>query len=245
MPDVWGQKRRQKAGALEEILAALRILVADDHEIVRKGVCALLKAHPGWEICAEVSDGREAVTRTRELKPDVVILDLGMPRLNGLEATRQIVHHNQNQRVLVLTITDSEQMIDEVLKAGARGFVLKSDAAKDVVAAVEALHRDRTFFNSRVGDMVLRQFLNGNDKPFKQDSGLNPLTPREREIVQLLAEGMSTKEVAVALNLSVKTAETHRSNLMRKLNLHCLSELVIYAVRNNMVSLPGPVATSA
>jgi len=236
--------RRRKAGAMEETLPALRILVADDHEIVRRGVCTLLKAHPGWEVCAEVSDGREAVAKTKELKPEIVVLDLGMPRLNGLEATRQIVRHNPNQRVLVLTITDSEQMIDEVLKAGARGFVLKSDAAKDVVAAVEALHQDRTFFNSRVGDMVLRQFLNGNEKPLKQDSGLNPLTPREREIVQLLAEGMSTKEVAVALNLSVKTAETHRSNLMRKLNLHCLSELVIYAVRNNMVSLPSPVGSS-
>jgi DNA-binding NarL/FixJ family response regulator len=216
----------------------LRILVADDHEIVRRGVSALLKARPGWEVCAEVADGRQAVAKTKEMRPDIVILDLGMPRLNGLEATRQIVRYNANQRVLILTVTDTEQLINEVLKAGARGFILKSDAAKDVVAAVEALQQDRTFFNSRVGDMVLNQFLRGDERPIRTEATLSPLTPREREIVQLLAEGLSTKEVAVALNLSVKTAETHRSNLMRKLDLHCLSELVLYAVRNNMVAMP-------
>jgi DNA-binding NarL/FixJ family response regulator len=217
-------------------MAGVRILVADDHEVVRRGVCALLQSHPGWEICGEVADGREAVEKVAELRPDVVILDIGMPRLNGLEAARQILKTDPRQRILVLTISDAEQMVQEVLKAGARGFLLKSDAAKEVVSAVDALIHDRTYFNSRVGEMVLTRFLHGG-RPPEGEYGLPTLTPREREVLQLLAEGQTTKEVAATLHLSVKTAETHRSNLMRKLGLHNVSELVMYAVRNNIVSL--------
>jgi len=217
-------------------MAGVRILVADDHEVVRRGVCTLLTSHPGWEICGEVADGREAVEKVAELKPDVVILDIGMPRLNGLDAARQILKADPRQRVLVLTITDAEQVVQEVLKAGARGFLLKSDAAKEVVSAVDALIHDRTYFNSRVGEMVLTRFLHGG-RPPEGEYGLPTLTPREREVLQLLAEGQTTKEVAATLHLSVKTAETHRSNLMRKLGLHNVSELVMYAVRNNIVSL--------
>jgi DNA-binding NarL/FixJ family response regulator len=217
-------------------MAGVRILVADDHEVVRRGVCTLLESHPGWEICCEVGDGREAVEKVAELKPDIVILDIGMPRLNGLEAARQILKTDPRQRVLVLTISDAEQVVQEVLKAGARGFLLKSDAAKEVVSAVDALLHDRTYFNSRVGEMVLTRFLHGG-RPPEGEYGLPTLTPREREVLQLLAEGQTTKEVAATLHLSVKTAETHRSNLMRKLGLHNVSELVMYAVRNNIVSL--------
>jgi DNA-binding NarL/FixJ family response regulator len=217
-------------------MAGVRILVADDHEVVRRGVCTLLESHPGWEICCEVGDGREAVEKVAQLKPDIVILDIGMPRLNGLEAARQILKTDPRQRVLVLTISDAEQVVQEVLKAGARGFLLKSDAAKEVVSAVDALIHDRTYFNSRVGEMVLTRFLHGG-RPPEGEYGLPTLTPREREVLQLLAEGQTTKEVAATLHLSVKTAETHRSNLMRKLGLHNVSELVMYAVRNNIVSL--------
>jgi len=221
-------------------MTALRILVADDHEIVRRGLCAILGSHPGWEVCGEAADGREAVEKTKQLRPDIVILDIGMPSLNGLDATRQILRNDSQQRVLILTITDAEQVIEEVLRAGARGFVLKADAAKDLTMAVEALQQDRTFFNSRAGEMVLNGFLRGGEHVSKK-AILPRLTAREREVVQLLAEGKSTKEVAVMLDLSVKTAETHRSNIMRKLCVHCLSELVLYAVRNRIVQIAEPI----
>jgi DNA-binding NarL/FixJ family response regulator len=224
----------------------LRILVADDHEIVRRGLVSLLKAHPGWEVCAEAQDGRQAVEKAKELKPDVVILDIGMPNLNGLEATRQMLRDNPQSKILILTITDADEIVRAVLDAGARGFVLKSDAVRDLLAAVEALVSNKTFFTSRVAEMVLGGYL-GRNTPPEGEVALPNLTPREREIVQLLAEGMCTKEVASHLNLSVKTAETHRSNIMRKLNLHSVSGLVLYAVRNNMVQVaippPGVVAS--
>ena len=216
-------------------MAAFRILVADDHEVVRKGLVALLQQQPNWEVCGEAADGREAVEKTRELKPDVVILDIGMPSLNGLEATRQILKLNPQAKVLILTLHDSDQVVRDVLNAGARGFLLKSDAARDLVAAVEALKRDKTYFTSKVAAMVLEGYLKAGTGPAPPTVGRNRLTPREREIVQLLAEGKSTKEVAVVLGLSVKTAETHRSNIMRKLQLHSVSDLVLYAVRNNIV----------
>jgi DNA-binding NarL/FixJ family response regulator len=163
-----------------------------------------------------------------------------MPNLNGLEATRQLLRDNSQARVLILTITDADEVVRAVLDAGARGFVLKSDAARDLVAAVEALQSNKTFFTSRVADMVLGGYLGRSRPGADVDVNFPTLTPREREIVQLLAEGKSSKEVAVHLNLSVKTAETHRSNIMRKLNLHSVSGLVLYAVRNNMVQVAIP-----
>jgi DNA-binding NarL/FixJ family response regulator len=212
-----------------------RILVADDHEIVRQGLCTLLRQQPDWEVCGEARDGREAVTQVLALKPDAVILDVAMPNLNGLEATRQILKIDPSIKVLVLTLHDSDQVIQEVLNAGARGFVLKTDAARDLVAAMEALRRDQVFFTSKVAAMVLDGFLHPESQSQDGAPAKNRLTPREREIIQLLAEGKSSKEVAVALGLSVKTAETHRSNIMRKLELHSVSDLVLYAVRNNIV----------
>ena len=215
---------------------AFRILVADDHEVVRRGLCALLGSQPDWEVCGEAADGREAVEKARTLKPDAAILDIGMPLLNGLEATRQIRKADPRVKVLILTLHDSDQVVREVLDAGARGFLLKSDAARDMASAVEALRRDKTYFTSKVAAMVLEGYLKNGSSPTPTIiPGRNRLTPREREIVQLLAEGKSTKEVATTLGLSVKTAETHRSNIMRKLDLHSVSDLVMYAVRNNIV----------
>jgi DNA-binding NarL/FixJ family response regulator len=216
----------------------LRILLADDHEIVRRGLCALLQRHEGWEICGEATDGREVVEKAKELKPDVVILDIGMPNLNGLDATRRLLQHDPNFKVIVLTITDADQVISEALDAGARGFVLKSDAARDLVAAVEALQSRRMFFTPRVNDLLLAGFLEkGHAISRNQPPQLPSLTPREREITQLLAEGKSSKEVAVALNLSTKTVETHRSNIMRKLNLHSIRDLVVYAIKNRIIQI--------
>jgi DNA-binding NarL/FixJ family response regulator len=219
----------------------LRILLADDHEIVRRGLCALLQKHEGWEVCGEASDGREAVEMAKQLKPDVVIVDIGMPYLNGLDTTRQLLQHDPHFKVIVLTITDSDQVIREALDAGARGFVLKSDAARDLVAAVEALQSKRMFFTPRVNDLLLSGFLEKGHAISRNDlPDLPTLTAREREVTQLLAEGKSSKEVAVLLNLSTKTVETHRSNIMRKLDLHSIRDLVVYAIKNNIIQIQMP-----
>lgn len=217
----------------------LRILIADDHEVARRGIRSLLESHPGWEVCAEAKDGRDAVELATSMKPDLVLLDIGMPNLNGLEAARQILTTSPNVAILILTMHDSDNVIREVLRAGARGFLLKSDAGRDLVAAVEALESQKTFFTPRVSQMVLDGFLNREKKRSEIEDVTNPsgdlLTAREREVIQLLAEGRTSKEVAVTLNLSVKTAETHRTNLMRKLGLHSVADLTRYAVRNGIV----------
>jgi DNA-binding NarL/FixJ family response regulator len=213
----------------------LRILIADDHEVARRGIRSLLETHPGWEVCGEARDGREAVDCANQMKPDLVLLDIGMPSLNGLDAARQILATCPETRILILTMHDSEQVVREVLAVGARGFLLKSDAGRDLIAAVEALQHNRTFFTTKVAQMVLEGYLrpnDGSDRPYR-----HILTPREREVIQLLAEGKTTKEVAVTLNLSVKTAETHRTNLMRKLDLHSVADLTLYAVRNSIVQV--------
>jgi DNA-binding NarL/FixJ family response regulator len=216
-------------------LSVLRILIADDHEVARKGIRCLLESHEGWEVCGEARDGREAVECAGKLKPDVLLLDIGMPNLNGLDAARQILAILPNARILILTVHDSEQVVREVLAAGARGFLLKSDAGRDLLAAVEALQHRRTFFTSSVAQMMLEGYLRPDDEG--DASVQRVLTPREREVIQLVAEGKTTKEVATALSLSVKTAETHRTNLMRKLDLHSVAALTLYAVRNGIVQI--------
>jgi DNA-binding NarL/FixJ family response regulator len=213
----------------------LRILVADDHEVARKGIRSLLEDRPGWEVCGEAKDGREAVDLAGQLNPDILLLDIGMPNLNGLDAARQILATTPDARILILTIHDSEQVVREVLAAGARGFLLKSDAGRDLIAAVEALQNRRTFFTSKVAQMMLDGYLRPHEE--RDSSEQHILTPREREVIQLVAEGKTTKEIASALNLSVKTAETHRTNLMRKLDLHSIADLTLYAVRNGIVQV--------
>jgi DNA-binding NarL/FixJ family response regulator len=224
----------------------LRILLADDHEIVRRGLCALLQKHEGWEVCGEAIDGREAVEKARELKPDVVIVDIGMPNLNGLDATRRLLQFDPDSKVIVLTVTDADQVIREALDAGARGFVLKSDAARDLVSAVEAIQTRHMFFTPRVNDLVLAGFLEkGHAVSRSEPPHLPTLTPREREITQLLAEGRSSKEAASALNLSTKTVETHRSNIMRKLSLHSIRDLVVYAIKNKIIQIEMPMENNS
>ncbi len=189
---------------------------------------------------AEAVDGRDAVEKASKLRPDAVVIDIAMPSLNGLEAVRQIVKAVPNAKVLVLTMYDSDPLIQQVLQAGARGYLLKSDAGRDLVSAIEALRRNKTFFTPKVSQMVLEGYLDKNpkdkDKELESEAESLRLTSRQREIVQLLAEGKSSKEVAAVLGLSVKTAETHRANIMRKLDCHSVTELVRYAIRNNIIA---------
>ncbi len=216
-------------------MGCFRILVADDHELVRRGIRVLLENHPGWEVSAEAKDGREAVERANELKPDLVLMDIGMPNLNGIDAARQILANSPATHILILTMHYSQQVVQEALAVGARGFLLKSDAGRDLITAVEAVQHNRTFFTSQATEVVVDGYLNPERK--EEQPLRNRLTPRERQVVQLLAEGKTSKEVAVALNLSVKTAETHRTNIMRKLDLHSVADLTLYALRNGIAQV--------
>jgi len=216
-------------------MSTLKLLLADDHEIVRRGLKSILETQRDCEVVGEAADGRQAVALVKELNPDIVILDISMPALNGLEATRQILKIRPQTKILILTVHESDPLIRDVLDAGARGYILKTDAGRDLITAVESLRRNKTFFTSRVSQMILDGFLKGDSRPTSSDGGGIRLTPRQREIVQLLAEGKSSKEVAVALDLSVKTAETHRANIMRKLDCHSVSEVVRYAIRNKII----------
>jgi len=208
----------------------IRILVADDHDVVRAGVRALLESQ-SWEVCAEARNGREALELAKQTRPDVVILDIGMPELNGLEATRQIAQALPKTKIIVLTMNDSEQMTRDVLEAGAKGYVLKSDAGHQLPHAVNAVMVNRHFFSSKISELVLQGFLQTLPKQEQRK-----LTPREREVLQLLAEGKSSKEIATTLGSSTSTVENQRANIMRKLDLHSVADLVRYAIREHIVN---------
>jgi DNA-binding NarL/FixJ family response regulator len=216
-----------------------RILVADDHPIFRFGLCSLLSSHKDWEICGEAVDGREAVEKCKRLKPDLLILDICMPKLNGVDAARQILKNDLAQRILIVTDVNSEQVVQDCLAAGVRGWIFKSDAIDDLTPAVEALQRNKPAFNKLVSDLIMEGYLRGHNVGSALPE-VARLSPREREIVQLLGEGKTTKDVAVMLNVTVKTAETHRSNIMFKLKIHSIAELVLYAVRNEIVHVSLP-----
>lgn len=214
---------------------SFRILVADDHELVRRGICRLLRSRPGWQVCGEAADGREAVRQAGDLKPDAVVMDIGMPEMDGIAAIRAILQDAPKAKILVLTMHESEQIVDAVMSAGAKGLVYKSDAIQDVVIAMDALSHDSTYFTKKVVC---------DDQDFYDDGGALPpslhrsrLTRRERELVEMLAAGKTAREAAALLGMSIKTAETHRANVMRKLHIHSAGQLVMYAVRNRLVGL--------
>ena len=212
-------------------MSSFRILIADDHEVVRKGLRSLLESHPGWEVCAEAVDGWEAVRKAEQLNPDLIALDIAMPNLNGLDAAQLVRRKQPQAKILFLTMYDTGQVLDSAMEIGAQGLVQKSDAGRDLVAAVEALQQGSTFFACRVRQSPPTLKSGRTRRLFERDS----LTLRERQVVQLLAEGKSTKQVASVLGVSVKTADTHRSNIMRKLGFHSEGEVVLYALRNNIV----------
>lgn len=209
-----------------------RILLADDHEIVRRGLRAILAARPEWEICAEATNGRQALEQAKQLRPDLVIMDIAMPELNGLNAARQILKELPQTEILILTVHEPEPLVRAVLDAGAHGFILKSDASRDLITAVDALLKHKVSFTNRVSELMLQGYLKTSEVNYSDDVRL---TPREQEIVQLLAEGKSNKEAATLLQIGVRTVETHRRHIMAKLNLHNLGELVRYAVRRGIV----------
>jgi DNA-binding NarL/FixJ family response regulator len=212
----------------------MRILIVDDHAVVRRGVRSLLESQPGWEISGEAATGREAVDLAGRLRPDVVVMDLSLPGLNGLDATRQILKESPRSEIVVLTMHHSEELARSVLQAGARGYVLKSDADQNLITAIESVRQHKPFLTSTVTEFVLDDYMRRTET---QDDDLAhaTVTGREREIIQLLAEGRSNKEAASTLGISVKTIEAHRANIMRKLRLRSVSELVRYAIRNKIV----------
>jgi len=213
-------------------MTPLRIVVVDDHAVVRRGVRGLLESRAGWEVVAEATTGREAVAQVRRLRPHLVVMDLSLPELNGLEATRQIVKEFPETEVLVLTMHHSEQLARDVLQAGARGYLLKSDADQSLIAAVDSLRQHKPFLTSTVTEFVLDDYIRRAET--RDQAPREAITPREREIIQLLAEGNSNKETAAALGVSVKTIEAHRANIMRKLRLRSITDLVRYAIRNQI-----------
>lgn len=214
----------------------LRIMLADDHDLTRSGLRYLLEKQKDWTVCGQASNGRLAVEMSEKLRPDVAILDMSMPELNGLEATRQILQRQPDIKILIYTMHETERVIIDVLDAGARGIVLKSDAGDNMVAAIESISKGRRFFTSRVAETVVEAYFAQRASTANGDSLQHSvLTSREREVVQLLAEGKSNKEVADRLDISARTAEGHRSEIMRKLKLGSFAELIRYAVRNGIV----------
>src|SRR5580693_5237143 len=217
----------------------LRILVADDHELVRRGIRGLLRARRGWTVVGEATNGLEAVDKANRLKPDVAILDISMPDLDGLQATRRIREAVPTTDVVVLTMHDSDQMVRRVLDAGALGYVLKSDLAAHLVKAVKDVSAGKLFLTPKVSDIVLKGFLKTrNQLGPTEDSQARP-TAREAEIIRLLAEGKANKKIAAELGITIRTVETHRAKIMLKLSLHSLAEIVHYAIRQKIVELPS------
>jgi two-component system response regulator NreC len=213
----------------------IRILLADDHTLIRGGLRLIIEQHADLSVVGEAEDGRQAVALVASLKPDVAVLDIGMPNLNGIEAAKQITEGDSGAAVIVLSMHRDETYILRALKAGVRGYLLKDSAESDLVRAIRAVAEKKSFFSPTVSKVLLEDYMRKLKRTGAEDS-YDLLTPREREILQLVAEGKSNKEVAAILNLSVYTVETHRSNIMEKLKLKSLPELILYAVRKGIIA---------
>lgn len=215
-------------------MSLLRVLIADDHSVVRRGLKALIETQPGWTVCGEASTGREAVELAKKFRPGIAVLDITMPELNGIEAARRILKVSQETEVLMLSAHYSEQLVRELIEAGIKGYVLKFETDRDLLVAIETIARHKPFFTSLSTQAVLP---GGNIPEGVSEVVLDDhrLTSREREIAQMLSEGKSSKGIASVLGLSVKTIDTHRSNIMRKLKVHSVAELVRYAVRTLII----------
>jgi len=216
-------------------MSKIRVVLADDHIIMRKGLRLLLERQPNITVVGEASDGRECVQLAQSEKPDVVVMDLAMPNLNGIEAARQIVGQNPNIAVAVLSMHSDESYVIRALKAGARAYLLKDSAEADLIGAIQALSDGKSFFSPAISRLLVEDYMRALERKGAEDS-YELLTTREREILQLLAEGKSNKEVANMLNLSLYTVETHRTHILQKLNLHTVPELILYAVRKGIIS---------
>jgi DNA-binding NarL/FixJ family response regulator len=206
-----------------------RILIADDHDVVRSGLRTVLDAQPNWQVVAEAADGKEAIVKAMETSPDIAVVDYSLPVINGIEVTRQIRARLPTTEILIFTMYDTESVVEELVKAGARGYLLKSDAGRDLISAIGSLRLHKPYFTAKVAESVLKSNLSN----LKRTGSI--LTGRERGVVQLVAQGHSNKSVASFLNISLKTVETHRANVMRKLDLASSADLVRYAIRNNLV----------
>jgi two-component system, NarL family, response regulator NreC len=215
-------------------VAQIRIVLADDHTIIRSGLRLLLEQQPDFKVVAEASDGRQAVQLVSKHHPNVVILDIGMPELNGIEATRQIVAQDPHPDVVILSMHSDESYVLRALKAGARAYILKNAAEADLIRAVQAVSEGKSFFSPVISKMLLEDYVRQVREKEVEDS-YDLLTPREREILQLIAEGKTNKEMATILGLSPHTIETHRGNILEKLNLHSVPELILYAVRKGII----------
>ena len=213
----------------------IRILLVDDHTILRDGIRLLLESEPDMTVVGEAEDGRTAVKLTCQLKPDVVLMDIAMPLLNGLEATRQIKHDCPGVKVLILTMHENEEYIRQALASGAMGYILKDAAARELLNAIHAVHRGEAILSPAVTRLVVENYLRWGD--IQKDSSTNRLSPREREVLQLIAEGYSNKQIAEILCISIKTVQAHRMNLMSKLDLHDRAELIKYAIQRKIIDI--------
>ena len=213
----------------------IRILLADDHNIMRRGLRLLLERQPGFEVVGEAADGRLAVERAEAAKPDVVVLDIAMPNMSGIEAAQRISASLPQTAIVILSMHSDEGYVLRALKAGAKGYVLKDSAENDLIEAIRAVSEGKAFFSPEISNILVEDYVREMRKRGAEDS-YELLTPREREILQMLAGGKSNKDIATVLNLSLYTVETHRRNLQDKLNLHSLAELILYAVRKGIIS---------
>src|SRR4051794_27215811 len=216
---------------------AMKILLADDHQIVREGLKSLLQQHDDMQVVAEANDGRSAVQLAQELQPDVVVMDVGMPGLNGIEATRQITNREPDAKVVALSMHSDRRFMGEMLKAGAKGYLLKDGAFEELATAIRSVVANKVYLSPRIADVVVDDYVRRNGDTAGQPSAFAKLTPREREVLQLMAEGRATKEIAMDLKVSIKTVETHRRQIMEKLNIYSVAELTKYAIREGLTSL--------